>query len=249
MHNAQNTNEVIAQYRDALVAQLDARIVYEAKKACAKKNVQVEVTQENASTVLSEANTSMFKTTRDIRAAFSHVRIAELLLASSFDVAKLTHRERSNAATNVYTIKKIVNAMRALAKVASLDHYTRAVFLSTLALESNDMQLTHDDAKACCSLSVSTSKDRDALLVRYEAHVDIDTASTQSSSSINALQAINVLNETRNAANTTCYTVKRDSFASLALAELFNVKLVADVETVETPTVEVETKAKRKRSK
>lgn len=158
----------------------------------------------------SAENTNMQRTLETLAKSVAHERIAELLTASNVDAQFINRAERSNARYNVYAAEKVVNVARTLAKVASLNHYTLAVLRTAIALEASDSHLTHKDAVCACSASVKhTSKERESLIskTRFAKHVSANTASTQSSSSINALQTCNVLQESRDAANIVTYSL------------------------------------------
>ncbi|MBS7701481.1 MULTISPECIES: hypothetical protein [unclassified Chelatococcus] len=102
------------------------------------------------------------------------------------------------------------------------------IFLAALALEANEMTLTHKDAISACSLHCKTSdakREKIIAAAKYQKHVAANTASTQSSSSINALQAFDVLTEARDAANTIVYKINRDACATQELAQYLNVTL------------------------
>lgn len=181
----------IQDYKVALVAAFDARAEYE--------------TAKNAD------NDSIQKTLKDMRVSVDHDSIAEIMLSANVDSNFINRSERKTARFNVYSAQKVVNVARAIASAETLNHYTKAILASAVALQSNEMLLTHKDASAACSLSVKSDSKRDKLLKKYQKHVAANTAATQSSSSINALQMFDVLQETRDDANNVCYRVNLDS--------------------------------------
>jgi hypothetical protein len=167
------------------------------------------------------SNDSMQDTLKAIRASLSHDSIASVLIASNVNVALINHAERINARMNVYAIEKIANVARFIAKANSLNHYTLAIFKSALALEASERVMTHKDAVCACSASVKhTDSKREHVLksTRYAKHTSANTASTQASSSINALQAFDVLIESRDDSNAVTYRVNRDSVAAQQIA-------------------------------
>jgi hypothetical protein len=184
----------IETYAYALNDAIDQRKSYEAAKCADSDNIQ--------------------KTLSDIRKSVQHARIVELMYASNVNAAFINASERSTSRYNVYAAEKVVNVARTLAKVAVLNHYTKAILRCALALQENDMLLTNDDAHSACSLSVK-SKDakRESVLKahKYAKHVAKSTATTQSSSSLNALKTFNLINETRDAANNVCYRVDTEN--------------------------------------
>jgi hypothetical protein len=103
-----------------------------------------------------------------------------------------------------------------------MNHYSLAILRAAIALEANDSTLNHADAVFVCSLDAKHKDSKRAATLksaRYSKHVALNTASTQSSSSINSLQALNVLSETRDASNAVAYTLNRDNALTLALIE------------------------------
>lgn len=193
----------VAEYRAKLIAAFDARKLYESDK--------------------NSENTSIQKTLDDMRKSVDHDKIAEVMMLSNVDADFINKSERITARFNVYSAEKIVNLARTLASAAQLNHYTRAIFLSALALEKHEMTLTHKDASAACTLSIKNNAARDKLLVRYQKHVAANTAATQSSSSINALQMFDVFTETRDEMNNVAYRVNTENEAAKKLTALFNV--------------------------
>jgi hypothetical protein len=203
MTNATHTPEQVTEYRATLLSAIDARATHEATK--------------NAE------NTSMQATLAQLRKSVDHDAIAWVMLASNVNANFINTAERVSNRFNVYSAEKVVNVARAIAKVATLNHYTLAVFKTAIALTKIDSALSHKDAACACSMSVKhTDSKREAVIksARYAKHVAANTASTQSSSSINALQACNVLTETRDAANVVTYTLNTTSEAYSALVAL-----------------------------
>lgn len=230
MNTAENN---VTDFRASLVNALNDRKAYELAK-----NVD---------------NSNMQKTLSDLIKSIDHDAIASALIACNYDASRITAQNRVNAKTNVYALEKDVNAARFIANVpCALNHYTLNVFLSAVSLRKADKTLTHEDARSACSLSVKV-KDaaREALLSKYQKHVAENTASTQSSSSISTLKAFQVLRETRDAANVTCYTLNVDSEATRKLAEKLNVQLDAapqnEAQSESEATPQNETKKARKR--
>ena len=208
------------EFKSAMLNAIASRFVYEAKKASAESNV--EVTSENANDVLKTHNTSMFETLDAIRKSASHDVIANIMFLANCDAERINRSERSNARYNVYAYEKDINIARCAASVERLNHYTKAILLTAkkFAEQENELLLTHDDAQSACSLSVKSSDSkRERLIVKYQKHVSAKTASTQSSSSINALQSFNVLIETRDASNKVAYKLNMNSDLTQRLLE------------------------------
>jgi uncharacterized protein YcfL len=200
----QTALEFIAAANDAC----DTRIAYEALK-----NVDNE-------SIKSKLNA--------IRKTLTNEKIASVLIACSYDVANMNTQERVSNRRNVYAIQKEMNAAQFIAVAASLNHYSLAIFKTALALETATFALTHATARAACSVDVKTSVAAQQSIViknRYAKHIDASTASTQSSSSINALQALNVFVESRNAANEIEYRINRTSHAAIEIAKRLELSL------------------------
>lgn len=178
----------------------------------------------NYETAKNAENVNIVKTINNVRKSMTHATIAQVLLSSNYDAASINRAERVNARRNVYSIEKDDNIARTIAKVELLNHYTLAILKTAIALEQNDMLLTHKDAASACSLDVKISdatREKIIALNKYAKHIAANTASTQSSSSINALVAMNVLIETRDAAAAIAYSVNKKSFAAKKLIASF----------------------------
>jgi hypothetical protein len=183
------------EFKVAMLASIDARIAFEASKSEALK---------------SEANTSMQKTLRDIRKACDNDILASVMFAANVNHDFINKSERINARFNVYAAEKVVNVARALAKASTLNHYTLAILRAAVALKRADLSVSHADAVAACSPDVAhKDKSRAAIIksARYAKHIAANTASTQSSSSINALQVFKTFVEARDASNHVCYSL------------------------------------------
>lgn len=158
----------------------------------------------------------------------AHDSIASIMLQSNCDADFINRSERVSARYNVYAAEKVANVARAIAVVKTLNHYTRAIFASALALEASAFVLSHKSAVAACSSSIKHSdakQERVLKSTRYAKHVAAQTASTQASSSLNALATMGVFSETRDASNAVAYLVNRESFAAVALAKLLSLSL------------------------
>lgn len=136
--------------------------------------------------------------------------LVALLAASNMHADTLNRSERNNARFNVYSFEKVLRDV----SVIRMNHYSLAIVRAAIALEAASLTLTHQDAVVACSLDAKHKDSKRAALIktaRYQKHVALNTASTQSSSSINSLAALNVLTETRDASNAVAYTLNRES--------------------------------------
>lgn len=200
----QTTVEFIAAANDAC----DTRIAYEALKNADNESIKSKI---NA-----------------IRKTLTNEKIASVMIACSYNVANMNTQERVSNRRNVYAIQKETNAAQFIAAAAALNHYTLAIFKTALALEAESLALTHESARAACSLDLKVRAQEAMKIVRvtrYIKHIDASTASTQSSSSINALQALNVFTESRNAANEVEYKINRESHAAIEIAKRLELSL------------------------
>lgn len=194
-----NANE----YLSSLLSSIDARIAYERAKNAENENIVSTLT--------------------DIRKSCDHVAIAEVMLSASVDANTINKSERSNARFNVYAFEKIVNVARAASAASALNHYSRAILATAKKFAESELLMTHDDAQSACTLDIRV-KDakREKQIVKYQKHVSAKTAATQSSSSLNALKAFNVLTEKRDAANKVCFTINAESELTKKLLSSIN---------------------------
>jgi hypothetical protein len=179
-------------------------------------------------------NDSIVSCINSIAKDVAHDSIASIMMQSSCDANFLNRSERISARYNVYAAEKVANIARAIAVVKTLNHYSLHILQSALALEANAFVLSHKSAVAACSSSIKHSdakQERVLKSTRYAKHVAAQTASTQASSSLNALCTMNVLSETRDASNAVAYLVNREAFATIALCAKHSLDLtIARVE-------------------
>lgn len=145
--------------------------------------------------------------------------VVALCATANLNANILNRAERNNARFNIYSFAKILSDVSR----ASMNHYTLAILKSAVALRTAKLTLTHADAVAACSLTVKhrdVSRAKIIAASRYAKHVAVNTASTQSSSSINSLQALNVLAESKDDANHVCYTLCDNDFANALIASV-----------------------------
>jgi hypothetical protein len=194
----------VADYKTQLLAALDERASHEVAKNVENDSIQSCIKKMRATVERSDV-------------------LCEIMLLSNVSAQFINRAERVSARFNVYSAEKVLN----IANTAT-NHYTLAIFKTALALEAKSLTLNHKDAVSACSASVKHSDSkREAIIkaTRYAKHVAANTASTQSSSSINALQVANVLTETRDDANVISYRVNRESYAAQLLAKRHDLTL------------------------
>lgn len=201
----------VQDYIAAINAALDSRASYESAKNAENDSIQSVITS--------------------LRKSMTHNDVATALMNNAVDAEFINRSERSNNRFNVYAAQKVDNAARAAINVESLNHYTLAILRVAVALEAKELTLTHKDAVAACSASVKHSEAKREQIIkslRYAKHVAANTASTQSSSSINALQTLKAFSESRNANNEICYSVNRDSALVQALCARYEIALASE---------------------
>lgn len=165
-------------------------------------------------------NLNMQKTLADLRASATHETIAKLMLSANLDASFINRAERSNARFNVYSAEKVINVFRAIASVATLNHYTLNILKSVIACDNAQIDFTQRDAVSACSLDVKVDSAKASLISQYAKHIALNTASTQASSSLNALIMCNVITERRNASNTTCFTLTDSDNAKALISKI-----------------------------
>jgi hypothetical protein len=153
---------------------------------------------------------SMLSNLKVFDKTLSNDSLVALLAASNVDADLLNRAERNNARFNIYAFEKVLKDV----SIVTMNHYSKAILHAALLLEASETVLTHADAVVACSLEAKHKDSKRAAIIkkaRYDKHVALNTASTQSSSSINSLVALNVLSEIRDAANVVAYKINRES--------------------------------------
>jgi hypothetical protein len=196
----------VANYVSTLTAAIESRAAYELSKNAANDSIQ---------TVL-----------KSLCKDLTHEHVASVLMQNAVSADFVNRQERVNNRYNVYAAQKVDNAARAALSVEALNHYSLAILRVACALRV----ISHKDAVAACSASVKHSdaaRERVIKSLRYAKHVASNTATTQSSSSINALQTLNVLSESRDASNNVVYSINESSEAFQKLAARYELKLAS----------------------
>jgi len=192
--------DAVSDYSARLLAAIDVRATYEREKNADNDSIQAKL--------------------KAFKSHVSHSRIAEIMMSANVDANLINRNERVNARFNEKAFVKVVNIARAIASAESLNIYTRAILASIKCFEDNDMLMTERETKlACTSNSRLTETTRNSALIRVAKIYDASTCSTQASSTNNALQAYNVIVETRDAANNVCFKLNRESAVTQALLE------------------------------
>ena len=191
----------IASYIVSLNEAFDARADFERSKA-------------------KDDSSNIHKTLAKLRKNVTRESVASFFMSHNIDAALINRAIRADSRINVYAYEKIENVASAALKSEALNHYSVAILKSALSLEGVDSALTFEDAKAACSAD-SKLKDnkRDKLIKRYSRIVASGTASTQSSSSLEALCAFDVLKRSRNSEGDTVFIVNHENDVAKALIE------------------------------
>lgn len=119
---------------------------------------------------------------------------AELLLACSFNLDMIDGA--NGAEHNVHALnQKLPNVLNVFRNRDTLNHYTRAIFLTARNLHANGEKLTQLDCKCVCdaTFKIKKSDTRAQHYVVTATENDGATNSTQKSSSLVTLVALNVL--------------------------------------------------------
>lgn len=198
MNALHNDNDAISAYRDALHAAIDARAEYERAK--------------------NEDNDTMQAKLKTFKRDTTHDAIVDTFMLCNVSANTINHAMRSNARFNEKAFVKVINIARTLCKVDALNIYTRAIFDSIKAFEDAELALTESEARACCSADSKLSdKTRNKLLRKTAKVYNASTASTQASSTVQALRAFNVIREERDASGQTVFRLNRESEATIML--------------------------------
>jgi hypothetical protein len=163
---------------------------------------------------------NIFVTLTKLEKALTRASIAQVFMSHNVDANFINRHIRADSRMNVYAIDKADNVASALAKSETLNHFTRAILLTAKRFSENELLATREDFCAACNTSAKL-KDakRDKLLVRTSRHVSASTASSQYSSSLDALVLFNVLVKTQDKENNEAYKLNADSDATKALLE------------------------------
>jgi hypothetical protein len=175
-------------------------------------------------------NASIVKKFTAIAKSADHDTIASVLLACNYDAANINASNVSTHRANVYMIEKQIDFARYLANVDRVDQYSVAIFKSTLALETAQIEMTRKAVASACSADVKhtdAKTERVLKTTRVQKHIAASTVSTQASSSLCMLTAFNVLTETRNASNESVFRVNRESEAAKRFAARLEIELTS----------------------
>lgn len=196
-------NEAVIAYTADVAAALAARKIYETEQNPTNNNIQ--------------------KTLDGLVKDFASVDVCKFMHAASVDADFINRQERKNKRFNVYSAQKVANVARAAAAAESLNAYTATLLRTAIALTRADMSMTHRDAHSALCLDLKVDAAKAQHVVRYGKNIASNTADTQSSSSINALQMFNVLKEIRDDKNEIAYVVDLSNATTKRLAKTLDI--------------------------
>ncbi|MBP2498283.1 hypothetical protein ABID82_005174 [Methylobacterium sp. PvP062] len=197
--------EAVATYTAEIAAAIVSRKSYETDQNSENMNIQ--------------------KTLDGLAADFAHVDVCKFMHAASVDANFINRQERKNKRFNVYSAQKIANVARAAAAAESLNAYTQTLLRTAIALTKAESSMTHRDAHSALCLDLKVDASKAQHIVRYGKNIASNTADTQSSSSINALQMFNVLKEIRDDRNEVAYVVDLSNATTKRLAKHLDIAL------------------------
>lgn len=202
-----------------MTKQIEAVAAYTAEVAAAivaRKSYETEQNPEN---------TNIQKTLDGLAADFAHVDVCKFMFAASVDSNFINRQERKNKRFNVYSAQKVANVARAAAAAETLNAYTQTLLRTAINLTRAEQSMTHRDAHSALCLDLKVDVSKAQHIVRYGKNIASNTADTQSSSSINALQMFNVLKEIRDDKNEVAYVVDMSNKTTKALAKVLDIAL------------------------
>lgn len=204
MSNAANKIEALAQYRVNLDAAFAERAQFERDKQ-SKENI--------------------FSTLKDLQDDYKSDLVVEALHSAKVDANFINRQDKRDARFNVYSAEKVFKIARASLKAASLDQYTFHILRTAHAMLADDVLMTSQDAYAAICAKCATDEVKTKYLSRMLKIVAVSTATTQASSSINALKTFDVLIETRDAMNNVAYKLNTTNATTKKLCKALDLAL------------------------
>jgi hypothetical protein len=204
MSNAANKSDLVAQYRVNLDAAFAERTQYEVEK---------------------QSKDNIFSTLKDLRDDYKSDLVVEALAAAKVDANFINRQDKRDARFNVYSAEKVFKIARASLKAATLDQYTLHIFKTAHAMLADDVLMTQNDAYAAICAKCATDDAKTKYLSRMLKIVAVSTATTQASSSINALKTFDVLIETRDAMNNVAYKLNTTNATTKKLCKALELAL------------------------
>lgn len=193
------SDDVARETAQYTVAHIDERARYEATK--------------------NSENDSIQKHLKSARDKLSSARVARFMIAANVDSSFINRNERVNARYNVYAIEKVASLAHSVAFDKLHNAINANVLRSMFKCESAEIDFSHHLA-LCSASDKIVCKDAKARNRLSRHTVSASTASTQASSTMNALVTCNVVSEYRNAANELCYKLNDNALVQALRASL-----------------------------
>jgi hypothetical protein len=182
----------------AVVQEFDTRIAYENTK--------------------NSENDNIVKTLNKSSAKLASVSAARVMMTCNVASSFINRAERVNAKYNVYASEKLADIIASLRDARCFTNaINNAVIRSMLKCDAK-IAFTHKLAIASASDKVNVDATIRKHLVRHT--VSVSTASTQASSTMNALVTANICEEYRDDSNIVAYRL-RDNVQVAALREIY----------------------------
>lgn len=187
---AKFADDTVLDFTARIAAQFDERAAYEALKASDNANIQK---------TLAKSRTKLASTTS-----------ARFLLAANVSETFINRVEHKNARFNVYALDKVSDLIAAISfssdtQKRSMNAINNACVRSIFKLANAKFEFTHKLAIACASDKIIVDDAKlSKMLTRH--NVSASTASTQASSTMQALLTLHVVSEAK-ANNEVIYTL------------------------------------------
>jgi hypothetical protein len=183
----------------AVVQEFDTRIAYENTK--------------------NSENDNIVKTLNKSSAKLASVSAARVMMTCNVAASFINRAERVNAKYNVYASEKLADIIASLRDARCFTNaINNAIVRSMLKCDAAKIAFTHKLAIASASDKVNVDATMRKHLVRHT--VSVSTASTQASSTMNALVTANICEEYRDDSNNVAYRL-RDNVQVAALREIY----------------------------
>lgn len=177
--------------------------------------VNARIAREDAKATMTSSNKKKLTDCSDVASRSDDV--ATLLLACNFDAASIS--------LNVYSVEKMFDIVAFATSAGRMSQYCNALFDSALALEKAQVEITRDVVASLCTNDIKCKYDAKIKTTRVQKAVSKSTIATQHNSTLNAFNALHMLNVTRNANNDDVFTLNRDNAIVQAIAARKNVQL------------------------
>lgn len=181
-----------------VVASFDARAENEMKKNADNANIQKNLAKS--------------------RAKFARTSAARFMNVANVKSDFILRAERVNAQYNVYAIEKVADLIDAVMHKRALNAINLNVLKSIFKCASKDVAFTHKLAVASASDKVVV-EDASVRKLLSRHNVSLTTASTQASSTMNALVTCNVVSEYMTDAREVAYRLNENALVE-ALREI-----------------------------